>query len=85
MFRATLSNTHCVLELRDRDGSDVSIHGEDITDTNNIPVFYTQSKRGIRRAWHELLKTFDEKMTMYAAARFLNDHGQKTHTYCAMD
>ena len=61
------------------------INGDDKTDHFNEPAFYTQSKRGIEKAWQALVKDFKSEMGMYDVARYLSERKIKVHTWCRVD
>lgn len=65
--------------------SDRNVSGDDKTDKNNYPCFFTRSRRGLERAWLELVKEFTPTMRMGQVMEFLQSRGISVHYYCAMD
>lgn len=61
------------------------ITGYDLTDQNNLPTFFTQNKRSLKKGWEELKNVFTQSMTMYEAMKVLDQFKLKTHSYCRMD
>jgi hypothetical protein len=62
-----------------------TIRGSDKTDVYNEPRFFTESKRGIEKAWQALTDQFTDETTMYGAINILLGNGIRSHSYCAVD
>lgn len=75
-----MSNEKCVITF-----SEFQIRGRDKTDEYNQPVFFSRSKRGLKKGWEKLKQEFNDETTMYSAMRILGEAGIKTHSYCAVD
>jgi hypothetical protein len=75
-----LHGTKCNLGI-----GNYGIHGLDHTDQYNLPSFYTKGKRGVQKAWIDLVTRWRDDMTMSEAIDIVSEHGVKTHYYCAMD
>lgn len=74
------ANTSIKYEVYDK-----SITGVDKNDFNNYPAFYTTSKKNLKEAWKEIIKSFDESTTMYSVIEILTKHDVRVHSYCQMD
>lgn len=61
------------------------ITGDDFTDLNNCPTFYTKKTRNYKKAKELLEKSFNEEMTMQKAISLLEDFNMGVHSYCMMD
>lgn len=61
------------------------IAGQDLTDLNNMPAFYTQTKRSIKKAWASLQENFNSETKMYDAMTLIEDAKVRTRSYCQMD
>ena len=79
-----LQNNQVAVILNDR-LNDTSINFYDRLDSYNDYKGFTQNKRGIFKAWDELLTIFNETTTFSEVMEFLDQHKLKTHTYCGMD
>lgn len=65
--------------------ADKVIRGADIEDQANLPRCYSETKRGIEKAWQALLEAWNEDMTMYGAMKVLEAHKIRMHDYYAWD
>lgn len=61
------------------------ISGTDKEDQYNLPAFFTQSKRGLKKAAATLKVRFHPEMTMNQAILVLRNCKIKCHYYCQMD
>jgi hypothetical protein len=61
------------------------ISGTDKEDQYNLPAFFTQSKRGLKKAAETLKAKIHPQMTMNQAIQVLRDCKIKCHYYCRMD
>ena len=77
-----LENNNCSIEF---DEVAQKISGDDKTDKNNYPCFYTRKIRGIKNAWNELKKNWNENITMNEAERICDKYNLNTHYFCSMD
>jgi hypothetical protein len=77
-----LTNEYCTITYNE---NEKEIHGQDLTDQDNCPAFYNNSKRGINKAWESLEVAFTDKTTMSKAINILSDNNIKIHSYCMMD
>lgn len=70
-----------------RRAEDGVISWRDLTDTNNDPSFFTQSKRNLDKAWDEIasLVQSSDKCTMRTVIDIIKNYDIKYHTYCAVD
>ena len=59
------------------------IHGSDLTDMCNMPMFYTVKRQGIDKAWNELLDVFDDNTSFGECMKIIGY--DKVRSYCAMD
>jgi hypothetical protein len=75
-----LENNKCTLEFK---GSEIV--GRDKEDTNNLPAFYTQRKRGLKNAWEQIVSTFNEDTSMSEVINVLSERNIRTHYWCMMD
>lgn len=73
-------NNHVILNY-DGDG----ICGVDRSDKQNLPAFFTQSKRGLKKAWESVKGLWTPETTMNDITRLLREQNIKIHCYCAMD
>ncbi len=55
------------------------------TDHFNEPAGYSESKRGLERAWQKAEKEHNEYTTFQGFTRIMLDNKIKFHTYCMMD
>lgn len=78
----SLKNKYCNIEYNE---AEKSISGNDLTDTYNLPCFYTTRKRNIKKAWTELAKEFNAITTMYDAMDILNKYNLRCHSWDSMD
>lgn len=76
-----LKNHYCSINYN-KEGKELT--GIDLTDLNNMPSFYTKTKRGVNKAWEELNASFN-KETNYSTALEIIFKKVRVHTYCAMD
>jgi len=81
-MKQTLQNQHCRVEYRQ---DDKQIFGEDLTDHNNDPAFYTKSKRGLKNAWEAITELWTEEVRMRDLMNICQDHKIKTHYWCMVD
>lgn len=77
-------NNYCRVTYRPNAKS-LLFSGIDLTDPNNDPSFYSQTKRSKKRAFKELEYLFNAHTTMYDVCQILNENNIRTRTYCAMD
>jgi hypothetical protein len=78
----TIKNEKCSIEYRP---DKKEIFGRDLTDHYNDPAFYTESKRGIAKAWDQVVIHFHDNITMSQVCNILHEHKIKTHYWCMMD
>ena len=66
-------------------GQDIT--GYDLTDSYNGSTFFTKAKRGLAKAWQDLVdsKIIEGGATFYQVIHFLDDRKMKVHIYCAVD
>ena len=57
----------------------------DLTDVWNCPAEFTQTKRGLRKAWAALCNQFTDKTTIGAASQIFSGCGIRTHYWCMVD
>lgn len=76
-----LKNQFCSIRYNE-EGKELT--GIDLTDLNNVPSFFTKTKRGVNKAWEELNASFNEG-TKYSTALDIILKKVRVHTYCAMD
>jgi hypothetical protein len=77
-----LSNEYCSIKYNEEEKE---INGQDLKDQNNCPAFYSESKRGIEKAWKILESFYKDDTTMQQAINILYNNGVKIHSYCMMD
>ena len=78
-----LNNSHISVEFRPYGTFHIS--GSDHDDQNNLPAFYTQNKRGIKKQWEILKSQFNDNTTFHDVVVILHDNGAKVHSWCSMD
>ncbi len=67
------------------DTEDKSISGRDLVDMNNMPAFFSKSKRNIENAWKVLEERFNDSTTMSKAMDILFSEKITCHSYCQVD
>jgi hypothetical protein len=52
-----------------------------------MPAFYNTKKRGIQKAWDNLVEAskLDTNLSIYSAMGILAGNGIQTHSWCMMD
>jgi len=75
-------NEYCLIRYSEEEKE---IFIRDLTDKNNDPACFNITKRGLKKAWLEILNTWNEKTTMRDATVILQAHKIKTHHWCLMD
>lgn len=81
-----LTNKNCHVTFEEESGGmRKHISGADLTDSNNLPSFYTNNVRGIKKAISEIEKSFNDNTTMYGLIDICDKYNLKPHSYCAMD
>lgn len=82
----TISNAKCFVEYSPEAKSAMNFFdGEDLTDQNNLPAFYSETMRTHKKAWKALTEQFTADTTMHGAIRILWDNGIKCHSWCRMN
>jgi hypothetical protein len=77
-----LKNDFCRIQY---DKNSTEIRGADLTDRNNDPRFYTQTKRGVAESWELLSQEFNEQTKFSDARKIIEFKNVRVHSYCAMD
>ena len=61
------------------------IVGRDLVDTNNLPAFYTTTKRGVEKIWEFVNSEFTPETTLSDVMDILYKYNIKYHYWCMMD
>lgn len=80
--KETLSNKWTTMTYRIEDKK---IVGADLSDPWNEPRCYSETRRGISKAWETLKAQWNEDTTMSQAMNILWDNKIRMHSYFAMD
>ena len=75
-------NEKCFIEYRE---DKKEIFGRDLTDQNNDSAFFTKSKRGLKKAWAEVVKQFTPETRMHDLLTIMQNNGVKMHYWCMVD
>lgn len=76
-----LRNANCRIRF---DARETAIRGTDLTDLDNEPSFFTQTKRSVPQVWQQLSDEFNEQTTFRTAINVISNK-VRVHTYCARD
>ena len=77
-----LQNKKCCVEYKE---TEKQFFGQDFTDRNNDPAFYTKSKRGLKNAWAAINTKWTETTTMHDVLMICQEFKIKTHYWCMVD
>lgn len=81
-MKEIIENDKCRISI---DLEKKELSGTDKMDQYNLPAFFNQNKRGLKKAFETLKAQFHPEMTMNQAILVLRDCGIKCHYYCMMD
>jgi len=82
MAKHSLENARCSLVY---DDVAKQIFGQDRTDPNNDPAFFTKSLRGLGKAWDAIRASWTVETSMHDAMVVCQAHKIRTHYWCMVD
>ena len=87
MEKTRLSNDRVYVEIIENSSEGDYIIVRDTQDQNNDPTLYTKAKRGVIKAWNDLLnsKIVENGASFHDVWNFLEEKNLNLHFYCAVD